>query len=112
MPVERLRGFASGRVWSGSEAKARGLVDVLGSFDDALRIAARRANLKEGDYKLQALPRQRTFMENIFSGINEEVRLRLVREEMGPLYPVYEQYKKLSEMKGAQARMPFELNIQ
>ncbi|QNH61258.1 signal peptide peptidase SppA [Hymenobacter sediminicola] len=112
MPVERLRGFASGRVWSGSEAKARGLVDVLGSFDDALRIAARRANLKEGDYKLQALPRQRTFMENIFSGISEEVRLRMVREEMGPLFPVYEQYKKLSEMKGAQARMPFELNIQ
>ncbi|SHL51046.1 signal peptide peptidase SppA [Hymenobacter psychrotolerans] len=112
MPVERLRSFASGRVWSGSEAKARGLVDVLGSFDDALRIAARRANLKEGDYKLQALPRQKTFMESFFTGINEEVRLRMVREEMGPLYPVYEQYKKLSEMKGAQARMPFELNIQ
>ncbi|MBD2715483.1 signal peptide peptidase SppA [Microvirga sp. STR05] len=112
MPVERLRGFASGRVWSGSEAKARGLVDVLGSFDDALRIAARRANLKEGDYRLQALPRQRTFMESFFSGINEEVRLSLVKQEMGPLFPVYEQYKKLSEMKGAQARMPFELNIQ
>jgi protease-4 len=112
MPVERLRGYASGRVWSGSEAKARGLVDVLGSMDDALRIAARRAKLKEGDYRIQALPRQKTFMENIFSGINEEVRMKLVREEMGPLFPVYEQYKKLSEMKGAQMRMPFELNIQ
>ncbi len=58
MPVERLRRFASGRVWSGTEAKARGLVDVLGSFDDALRIAARRAKLKDGDYRIAeaALP--------------------------------------------------------
>ena len=112
MPVEKLRGYASGRVWSGSEAKARGLVDVLGSFDDALRIAARRAKLKEGDYSIQKLPRQRTFAESIFSGFSTEVKMRLVKEEMGPMYPMYEQYKKLSEMKGAQMRMPFELNIQ
>ncbi|UOQ67444.1 signal peptide peptidase SppA [Hymenobacter volaticus] len=112
MPVERLRGYASGRVWSGSEAKARGLVDVLGSYDDALRIAARRAKLKEGDYRIQKLPRQKTFAESIFSGFSEEAKLRLVKEEMGPMYPVYQQYKKLSEMKGAQMRMPFEVNIQ
>lgn len=112
MPVEKLRGYASGRVWSGSEAKARGLVDVLGSFDDALRIAARRAKLKEDDYRIQKLPRQRTFAETIFSGFGEEVKMHLVKEEMGPMYPVYQQYKKLSEMKGAQMRMPFELNIQ
>ncbi|WP_022823899.1 signal peptide peptidase SppA [Hymenobacter norwichensis] len=112
MPVEKLRGYASGRVWSGSEAKARGLVDVLGSFDDALRIAARRAKLKEGEYRIQKLPRQRTFAESIFSGFGEEAKMRMVREEMGPMYPVYQQYKKLSEMKGAQMRMPFELNIQ
>ena len=111
MPVERLRRFASGRVWSGTEAKARGLVDVLGSFDDALRIAARRAKLKEGDYRLQKLPRQKTFAENLFSFFNEEARMRAVKEEMGPLYPMFEQYKKLSEMRGAQARLPFELNV-
>ncbi|GAB2777473.1 protease-4 [Hymenobacter luteus] len=112
MPVERLRRLASGRVWSGTEAKARGLVDVLGSFDDALRIAARRANLKEGDYRIQKLPRQKSFAENLFSSFSEEAKLRMVREEMGPMYPMYQQYKKLSEMKGAQMRMPFEVNVQ
>ncbi|QJX47758.1 signal peptide peptidase SppA [Hymenobacter taeanensis] len=112
MPVERLRRLASGRVWSGSEAKARGLVDVLGSFDDALRIAARRAKLKEGDYKIQKLPRQKSFAESLFSGFSEEVRLQLVKQEMGPMYPMYEQYKTLTEMKGVQARMPFEMTIQ
>ncbi|MBT9393604.1 signal peptide peptidase SppA [Hymenobacter sp. NST-14] len=112
MPVERLRRFASGRVWSGTEAKARGLVDVLGSLDDAVRIAARRAKLQQGDYRLQKLPRQKSFAENLFSSFNEEARLRLVKSEMGPLYPLFEQYKKLSEMKGAQARLPYELNVQ
>ncbi|QIX62677.1 signal peptide peptidase SppA [Hymenobacter sp. BT18] len=112
MPVERLRGFASGRVWSGTEAKARGLVDVLGSFDDALRIAARRANLKADDYRIQKLPRQKTFAENLFSSFNEEARLRMVKSEMGPLYPMFEQYKQLSEMKGVQMRAPFVLNVE
>ncbi|WP_460612579.1 signal peptide peptidase SppA [Hymenobacter seoulensis] len=112
MPVERLRRLASGRVWSGTEAKARGLVDVLGSMDDALRIAARRANLKEGDYRIQKLPRQKSFAENLFSSFSEEARLRMVKDEMGPMYPMYLQYKKLSEMKGVQARMPFEVNVQ
>ena len=112
MPVERLRGFASGRVWSGTDAKTRGLVDVLGSMDDALRIAARRAKLKEGDYRVQKLPYQKSFFESMFSSLNEEVKTRLVREEMGPLYPAYEQYKKLSEMRGVQARMPFVLTIE
>ncbi|SNR82718.1 signal peptide peptidase SppA [Hymenobacter mucosus] len=112
MPVERLRRLASGRVWSGSEAKARGLVDVLGSFDDALRIAARRAKLKEGDYSIQKLPRQKSFAENLFTSFSEEARLHFVKEEMGPMYPLYKQYKTLSQMNGVQARMPFEMNVQ
>jgi protease-4 len=111
MPVERLRRFASGRVWSGAEAKERGLVDVLGSFDDAMRIAARRAHLAPDDYRIQRLPRQKGMLENVFSGLSEEARLHLVREEMGPMYPIYEQYKKLSTMSGVQARLPFELNV-
>ena len=37
-----------GRVWTGAQAKERGLVDTLGSYGDALRSAARRAKLGEG----------------------------------------------------------------
>ncbi|MGY2133240.1 signal peptide peptidase SppA [Hymenobacter sp. HD11105] len=112
MPVEKLRGYASGRVWSGSEAKERGLVDVLGSFEDALRIAARRAKLDEGDYRLQSLPRQKTFVENIFNSFGMEARQQLVKQELGPLYPMYEQYQKLTKLQGVQARMPFEMRIE
>ena len=112
MPLEKLRGYASGRVWSGTEAKERGLVDVLGSFEDALRIAARRAKLEEGDYSLQSLPRQKSFVENIFESFGVEARQQLVKQELGPLYPAYEQYQKLTKLEGVQARLPFEMHIE
>ena len=42
-----------GRVWTGAQAKERGLVDTLGSFGDALRSAAKRAKLgAEGEYRV------------------------------------------------------------
>src|SRR5439155_24519282 len=42
---EKIDAVAQGRVWTGTQAKERGLVDTVGMFGDALRSAARRANL-------------------------------------------------------------------
>ena len=53
---------AQGRVWAGSDAQARGLIDSLGTFDDAIKAAAQRANLGE-DYDVQYLEPQRTWQE-------------------------------------------------
>ena len=114
MPVERLRRLASGRVWSGLEAKQVGLVDVLGNYDDALRIAARRAGLKTDDFRVQRLPRQRTALENILhmvDGDSDEAKTRALKAELGPFYPAYEQYQRLLTMRGVQARLPYELDI-
>jgi len=117
MPVERLRRLASGRVWSGSEAKARGLVDVLGSYDDAVKLAARAAHLKDGDYSIQRLPRQKTSWQRLLSrlgGDNDEqaaAETRLIQSKLGPLYPVYRQYQLLLQMKGVQARLPYDIEV-
>ncbi|WP_341539275.1 signal peptide peptidase SppA [Hymenobacter gummosus] len=115
MPVERLRRLASGRVWSGTEAKQRGLVDVLGDFDDALAIAARRAGLEDGDYRIQALPRRKSAIESFLSmigGGSEEAEAKAMKSKLGPLYPMYEQYRVVTQMQGVQARLPYELTIQ
>jgi len=45
MDVNRVAEIAQGRVWSGVDAKRLGLVDHLGSFDDAVKAAARLAGL-------------------------------------------------------------------
>jgi protease IV len=48
---EEIDAIAQGRVWAGIDAKRLGLVDQLGSFDEAVRSAARRAKLT--DYQLE-----------------------------------------------------------
>ncbi len=45
MPVERVAELAEGRVWTGAQAAANGLVDHLGNLDDAVAAAARLATL-------------------------------------------------------------------
>lgn len=42
---EKINEVAQGRVWTGSQAKERGLVDALGGFDAAVKSAAKRAGL-------------------------------------------------------------------
>jgi protease-4 len=48
---EKIDAVGQGRVWTGAQAKERGLVDRLGSYGDALQSAARRAHL-EGDFRV------------------------------------------------------------
>ena len=47
--VEQVDAVARGRVWSGAQARERGLVDVLGGLDAALADAAARAKLGKPD---------------------------------------------------------------
>jgi protease-4 len=42
---DKIDAVAQGRVWTGAQAKERGLVDTIGMFGDAIRSAAKRANL-------------------------------------------------------------------
>lgn len=63
MTVDDVREIARGRVWNGNQAADRGLVDRVGSLQDALDAAARRVGLTEGyrvvyiEPKLSALER-------------------------------------------------------
>ncbi len=52
MSQDSLKKLASGRVWIGTDAHKRGLVDVLGTFDDAIALAAQSAGLEENSYDL------------------------------------------------------------
>jgi len=46
LPLEKVRELADGRIFSGAQAKALGLVDELGNFEDAIGLAARMADIK------------------------------------------------------------------
>ncbi|QIP15309.1 signal peptide peptidase SppA [Spirosoma aureum] len=110
LPVDSIRAIAGGRVWTGSQGKAIGLVDQLGGLDDAIKLAAQSAKLKEGDYKLKYQPRKKPFFEQLMSsfGGDEETR---VQAQLGELAPYVKYLKKLKTMEGIQMRMPFEMTI-
>ncbi|AMM52672.1 signal peptidase [Rufibacter sp. DG15C] len=112
MSVEALRKVASGRVWSGSEAKARGLVDVFGGLDEAIAIAAKKAKLKKDEYRVRTMPEQKSFMSNFLEESESQIKSYYLQKELGTMMPYYQQYKKLEMMQGVQARMPYDLAIQ
>jgi protease-4 len=70
--VGEIDAVARGRVWSGAQAKERGLVDAFGGIDDAVADAATRAKLgKPGDYQVRYLERGATPFERFFARFAE-----------------------------------------
>ena len=71
---DRLKGdieeLAGGRVYTGRQALAKGLVDRLGGLNDAVAFAAEKAELK--DYELRILPEPQNFVEAIIKGLSGE----------------------------------------
>ncbi|MFT3754819.1 MAG: signal peptide peptidase SppA [Pseudoxanthomonas sp.] len=67
--VEQIDAIARGRVWSGAQAKERGLVDELGTLDTAIADAAARAKLGEKDkYRVRYIERMSTPLEQFMTG--------------------------------------------
>jgi protease-4 len=58
-----VEAIASGRVWTGSQALQRKLVDALGTLEDALAVAASRAGLQPADVAVKALEPPRPFLD-------------------------------------------------
>ncbi|HXY99918.1 MAG TPA: signal peptide peptidase SppA [Stellaceae bacterium] len=55
--ADAVEAVAKGRVWTGEDAKARGLVDVLGGFDAALALAKQAAGIAaDGEVSLKTFP--------------------------------------------------------
>jgi len=64
LPKEKVLEIAKGRIWSGQDAKNLGLVDELGGYDTALKLAKKAANIPESDeVKIVVYPRPKTFLE-------------------------------------------------
>ncbi|RKN79569.1 signal peptide peptidase SppA [Ulvibacterium marinum] len=105
--------LAQGRVWSGVDAKRLGLVDELGTLEDAIGEAAKLAELES--YGIKKYPKYKSgferFMEDL-GGSSAKTRESIIEKEVGlEAYNIIKQIKIAMEQKGIQARMPFILNI-
>jgi protease-4 len=66
LPKEKVLEIAKGRIWSGQDAKNLGLVDELGGYDTALKLAKKAANIPESDdVKIVVYPRAKTLVESL-----------------------------------------------
>ncbi len=69
--------IAQGRVWAGSDAKRIGLVDELGSFNDAVKAAAQRAKLT--DYSTKFIETKLTWAETLAMNLRSGLIRSFVR---------------------------------
>ena len=77
MSQDEVEAVAKGRIWSGEDAKTRGLVDGLGGYAVALRLAKEAANLPlEGPFTLTVFPREETLPELIYNRLSGKDRER------------------------------------
>ena len=72
---EAVEAVAKGRVWSGEDAKKNGLVDELGGYAVALRLARETAKLApDVPVKLVTFPREKSFTEIMFDRLLDRER--------------------------------------
>ncbi|HEU0110860.1 MAG TPA: S49 family peptidase, partial [Flavisolibacter sp.] len=104
--INYIDSIAQGRVWSGQDALQLGLVDRIGNLQDAIASAARLAKLDE--YGLKEYPESGSWIDEILDRKKTEPAA-LIRQEVGEEnYRLYQQLKKIREITGVQARLPFE----
>ena len=109
MTIDAVHEIAQGRVWTGVDAKANGLVDEFGDLDAAIAEAKSQASLEKA--KIVEYPKIKSKMERLMEDLmgkkmSASIRKQMIQEELGDLAPIYMELKELKEMKGIQMRMP------
>ncbi len=118
---EDVNTIAQGRVWTGTQAKANGLIDEFGGLEKAIDIAKQLANLpSDKDVKRVVLPAPRPFFETIF-GDPEETQAtadQKAQDALAASLPedvrrMFRYASLFDQMKHGEAMlmMPFELEI-
>ncbi|MCD8740194.1 signal peptide peptidase SppA [Mucilaginibacter roseus] len=102
--------IGQGRVWTGKQALKIGLVDRLGNIDDAVKAAAKKAEVK--NYKVVEYPEQDSPFKSLGATFSAQVKTKLLMSELGEDYRYYEQIKQVKGiMRVPQARLPFNVVI-
>jgi len=111
MSFEQVDAIGQGRVWSGADALKIGLVDKIGGMDKAIAKAASLAKIKE--YRTQDFPEYEKSFDDILSKFGlAQSKEAMIKEEIGAEnYMILQRIKRLQQLKGIQAIMPYELQI-
>ncbi len=94
MDIVKVKHYADGRVYTGLQAKELGLIDMLGTYEDAVQVAANLAGI-EGEPKIV---RDKKHKPTLFELMFEEDGLSNLRRETG--LPAIKTYPAISYQYG------------
>ncbi len=113
IPLDRVREIAKGRVWTGEQAKTRGLVDELGGLRKAIEVAKAAAEIDEDkNVKLKIFPRPKTTQQQLEELFGQSVQaqndLATLREivDMPEVQSLLELRARLEDNQELRAEIP------
>ena len=107
MSVEDVDAIAQGRVWTGAQALEIGLVDEIGTLEDAICHAAAAAGLESTD--IIAYPKPQTTLDMLNAILNGEELIEISE----PLRGIYSAFKGWNESQSGKfyARIPYAIEV-
>ena len=109
MSFESVDSIGQGRVWSGTKAKNIGLVDEIGGLNDAIKGAAKLANIEK--YSIKELPALEDTYTRIISQLGGEIKMHILKNELGESARYFNMVEEIRDLNGIQARLPYFLEI-
>ncbi|MCP3659390.1 MAG: signal peptide peptidase SppA [Bacteroidetes bacterium] len=106
---EEIDIIARGRVWIGTTAKEIGLVDEIGTLNDAIKKVAKKAKLK--DYTISYWPKKKSFYETIFESPIKQIKSCILKSVFGNKYELIKKAQNIQKMNNYQAIVPYEIKI-
>lgn len=104
-----ILGIAGGRVYTGEAAKKLGLVDRIGTLQNAITCAAGMAKLKE--YRTVNLPAMVDPFEQFQKQLSGDVRSYFVKQALGSEFKYVKQAEELLKTDRIQARISLEVSV-
>ena len=110
MSMEAIDAIGQGRVWTGEQALANGLVDRLGDLDTAIQVAADLADLSE--YSVQTVSSSKNWWDKLLDDQLGGMRISLMQWLLGDDYAQIQLLRQVRDAQGIWARLPFDWNVQ
>lgn len=109
--AEEVDAVGSGRVWSGKRAKEIGLVDEIGSLNDAVKYAANKANIAE--YEAVSYPEKVDKFEQIMGNLRQgNIAESYVKSQISEEnYQLFKVFSDQNFKNSIQMTMPYIIRI-
>lgn len=108
---EQIDEVGGGRIWSGKRAKQIGLVDELGTLNDAINYAAKQVKLN--NFNVASYPKKVNEFEQLFKDMEEnEISTRLIKNKIGKEnYKIFEQIINPKLQSEVMMEMPYQVKF-